>query len=423
LAASQPAVPTPAVLAGRRVLVVDDHPTNREIVAHHAAAGGMACRCAADGAQGLELARAAAAAGQPFDLAVIDMQMPRVDGIEFARRVQADPALSAMRLVMLTSLHAPDEPARAREVGVAAYLSKPLRRQDLFRAMAQTLGDPAEAEPATRPDLDRSVFRARVLLAEDNGVNQVVARNMLRHMGCEFEIVPNGQEALAAARRGGFDLVLMDCQMPVMDGYAATRAIRQWEGSLSEPTRMPIVALTAHALVGDAEACLACGMDDHLAKPYTRKQLAAVLTRWLPADRQVRPSDAPACTAAPPAPPDAPLLDAAALANIRSIDEDGSVLSEVIQMYLDEAPAQLARLRAALHAGHAEELATAAHALKSSSFNVGAVALGESCRRLERLGKARELAQAAELVPSIEQQYRLVEPALRAQMITFGAPA
>lgn len=214
--------------------------------------------------------------------------------------------------------------------------------------------------------------------------------------------------------------------MPVMDGYAATRAIRAWEDSLPVPTRLPVVALTANALVGDAEACLAAGMDDHLAKPYTRKQLAGVLARWLPADRVLRTSDAGAVAAGaapPPAEPEGPLLDPAALANIRSIDEDGTVLAEVIQMYLDEAPGQLDTLRAALAAGQAAEVSAAAHALKSASFNVGAMMLGETCRRLERAGKAGELAACGDLVAAIERQYAQVEPALRAELSATGVSA
>jgi PAS domain S-box-containing protein len=426
-AAALPSVPTPVVLAGRRMLVVDDNATNRDIVCHHAEAGGMACERAVDGVDALERLREALRVGRPFELAVIDMKMPRMDGIELARQLQADPELASTALVLLTSLHSTDELARARAAGIGAYLSKPVRRQELFRAMAQTLGDHEAAAAVAAPqDHDRACFRARVLLAEDNGVNQVVARNMLKNMGCEFEIVANGQEALAAVRRGGFDLVLMDCQMPVMDGYAATRAIRAWEDSLPVPTRLPVVALTANALVGDAEACLAAGMDDHLAKPYTRKQLAGVLARWLPADRVLRTSDAGAVAAGaapPPAEPEGPLLDPAALANIRSIDEDGTVLAEVIQMYLDEAPGQLDTLRAALAAGQAAEVSAAAHALKSASFNVGAMMLGETCRRLERAGKAGELAACGDLVAAIERQYAQVEPALRAELSATGVSA
>jgi PAS domain S-box-containing protein len=428
-AAALPSVPTPVVLAGRRVLVVDDNATNRDIVEHHATVGGMSCVSAVDGIDALAQLRRAAASGRAFDLAVIDMKMPRMDGIELARQVQADPALKHTALVLLTSLHSTDELARARAAGISAYLSKPVRRQELFRAMAQTLGDQETAAALARPhDHDRVCFRARVLLAEDNGVNQVVARNMLKNLGCEFEIVANGQEALAAARRGGFDLVLMDCQMPVMDGYAATRAIRAWEDRLTSPAHLPIVALTANALVGDAEACLAAGMDDHLAKPYTRKQLAGVLARWLPPERMLhtgaeapQAADAPAPQAAAAA--DSPLLDPAALANIRSIDEDGSVLAEVVQMYLDEAPGHLSGLRAALAASDGGALGRVAHALKSASFNVGAMALGETCRRVERLGKAGDVGACAEAVAAIERQYAQVEQALRAELAAAGVPA
>ena len=159
-----------------------------------------------------------------------------------------------------------------------------MRRQELYRALAQAVGGSADQRRAGagRSDGDCDI-RARVLLAEDNGVNQVVARNMLESLGCEFEIVRNGQEACWRVQRGGYDIVLMDCQMPVMDGYAATREIRAWERERRSRSRVPIIALTANALVGDAEACLAAGMDDYLAKPYTRKQLAGVLARWLPA--------------------------------------------------------------------------------------------------------------------------------------------
>jgi two-component system, sensor histidine kinase and response regulator len=424
-ASGLPVVPTPAVLTGRRVLIVDDNATNREIVEHHALAGGMQCECAVDGIDALHRARAALRRGEPFDLAVIDMKMPRMDGLELAQHVQEDPELGLLRLVLLTSLHSTDEMARARQVGISAYLSKPVRRHELFRAMAQTLGDHDSARVAMRQDHDRVRFQARVLLAEDNGVNQVVARNMLKNMGCEHEIVANGQDALDAVQRGGFDLVLMDCQMPVMDGYAATRAIRDWEQTLAEAPRLPVVALTANALVGDAEACLLAGMDDHLAKPYSRKQLASMLARWLPTDKVLQAAEVAAPTATSPANPDstAPLLDPAALDNIRSIDEDGSVLTEVIQMFLDEAPPHLARLQQHLADGAASELGVVAHALKSASFNVGAMALGELCRRLERLGKAGDLAGAVDLVLAIEQQWARVQPALREHMTPIEDPA
>ncbi|MBL8304189.1 MAG: response regulator, partial [Ideonella sp.] len=332
-AESLPPVPNSYALANRRVLVVDDNATNREILEHHVLAGGMVCETGVDGQDGLEQLRAAAAAGQPYDIAVVDRKMPRMDGLELAAAVRADPLLSKLRLVLVTSLHSPDELHRARSAGVDAYLSKPVKRHDLFRALAQTVGEMTVAAAPVQNNARSPQISARVLLAEDNGVNQVVARNMLKALGCSFEIVPNGAEALKALSAGQYDLVLMDCQMPVMDGYAATREIRALEAADGGPPRIPVIALTANALVGDAEQCLAAGMDDHLAKPYTRKQLAGMLARWLPSDCVEAPEDEAVDTRPAPEPtPRDSMLDRTALDNIRAVDdEDGSVLAEVIQ--------------------------------------------------------------------------------------------
>jgi two-component system, sensor histidine kinase and response regulator len=415
-ASSLPAVPTPAALVGRRVLVVDDNATNRDIVMHHLHAGGVVCAAAADGRPALKALRQAAAAGEPFDVAVVDMKMPQMDGIELAAAVRADATLASMPIVLLTSLHSPAEVSRARAAGIQAYLSKPVRRQELFRALSQCLGDQTVAKPATREEHDLR-FTAHVLLAEDNGVNQVVARNMLKAMGCTYEIVANGRLALEAVQAGRYDLVLMDCQMPEMDGYDATRAIRAWEAALPGQPHLPIVALTANALVGDAETCRAAGMDDHLAKPYTRKQLAKVMAHWLPADA-VAHAEAQATSAPMPlAGDDDTLLDKAALDNIRAIDDgEGSVIREVIEMYLAEAPEHLARLQAALERSDGAALARVAHAFKSASFNVGAARLGETCRELERVGKAADLPAAPRLVKTINGLFQRVEPLLKAEM-------
>ncbi len=419
-AASLPTAPNPSALARRHVLVVDDHATNREILERHVLAGGMRCRTAIDGFDALRQMQLAQQAGDPFEVAVIDMKMPGMDGIELAQAVAADPLLASIRLVLVTSLHSPQEVTRARTAGITAYLSKPVKRLDMFRALAQAIGEvTAELSfaPGKRPI---PVIRARVLLAEDNGVNQVVARNMLRTLGCEFEIVPNGQEALAALQREHFDIVLMDCQMPVLDGYEASRAIRLRESSAGPAgTRIPIVALTANALVGDAEQCLAAGMDAHLAKPYTRKQLASMLARWLPADKVEHTGNTGFDVAgvAPVKPPPAESqLDQAALDNIRSMDDDGSVLCEVIQMFLDEVPGHLQGMQRALDEGDAAALGRHAHALKSASFNVGAKGVGELCKRLEKEAKAGATPALGDLVGAISATLDRVQPALRAEM-------
>jgi PAS domain S-box-containing protein len=416
-AASLPAVPNPGALAQRHVLVVDDNATNREIIEHHVAAGGMRSASACDGIEALELLRRAHADGDPFEIAVIDMKMPRMDGIQLAAAVRADPELCTLKLVLVTSLHSPDELARARAAGIEAYMSKPVKRMELFRALAQTVGDDS-AELLPLPGKSKAPrFSARVLLAEDNGVNQVVARNMLKALGCSYDIVPNGEEALRAIERERYHIVLMDCQMPVMDGYAATRAIRELEQREAR-TRTPVVALTANALVGDAEQCLASGMDDHLAKPYTRKQLGSMLARWLPADCvETQEADDSGLHDAPEALARDTMLDQAALDNIRAVDdEDGSVLAEVIQMYLDEVPGHVAGLQGAAAAKDGPALARNAHALKSASFNVGAKGIGELCRKIEKQGKAGELGDAVDMVAAVVAMLERVQPALRAEM-------
>jgi CheY-like chemotaxis protein len=245
-------------------------------------------------------------------------------------------------------------------------------------------------------------------------------------------IARNGQEAIDAAAERRFDIVLMDCQMPVLDGYEATRRLREREARGG--TRVPVVALTANALVGDAETCLAAGMDAHLAKPYTRDQLARLLAQWLPRALVQDPEPVPAVTVASgepsPAPAPAPttpaatsVLDAATLAAMRALDDDGSVLAEVMQMYLDEAPQHEARLVAALAAGDLVAAGAVAHALKSASFNVGAKALGELCKRIERSCKAGETKAARDAESAFRTLLGGVQAALRLELARLSKQA
>jgi two-component system, sensor histidine kinase and response regulator len=425
-AQSLPAVPYPGELAGRRVLVVDDNATNAEILDYHAQAVGMRSATASDGLAGLQALRQAAREGNPFELAIIDMKMPRMDGLALAAAVRNDPTLAGLRIVLVTSLHSTDELARAREAGISAYLSKPVRRHELYRALAQAMNGTTAEQAIVASTGSALRLSCRVLMAEDNGVNQFVARNMLKSLGCEFDIVPNGQEALAAVQRGGYDIVLMDCQMPVMDGYEATRQIRQWEQVSGQTQHLPIVALTANALVGDADVCIASGMDGHLAKPYTRNQLGALMARWLPAQLVEGSVDAPRTQPAPlvavaepaaVAAIAAAALDAKALASIRELDDgEGAILAEVIGIFFDELPRHLDGLRNAVGAKDASELARVAHAFKSASGNVGAAGVVKLCRELERIGRSGELADAAPLLREIEQQVEAVRPLLQAEV-------
>jgi PAS domain S-box-containing protein len=432
-ATNTPPVAYPKELVGKRALIVDDNATNTDILAHHARMAGMVHVAAADGPQALAALREHAQRGDHFDLAIVDMKMPGMTGLDLAAVVRGDPSLKGLPMVMVTSLHSNEELNRARELGITAYLSKPVRRQELFRALAQSVGaTSSKKSDAPRKTANTTRIRARVLMAEDNSVNQFVARNMFKVMGCEYEIVPNGQEALLAVQSGGFDIVLMDCQMPIMDGYEATAQIRGWQAAQPGSPRIPIVALTANALVGDADLCLAAGMDDHLAKPYSRDQLTSIMAKWLPPEL-VEMAEQARADAVPSGPVPLPGLSAAkeedaimlnqrALANIRALDPDGEagVLREVIEIYLDEGPLQLAALRSAAQARHGGDLARVAHAFKSASHNVGASQLGELCRQLEQLAKAGALSDAVGLVQTIDAHYHAVLPLLRAEMRTTG---
>jgi len=282
-----PGVP-PEALRGLRVLVVDDNATNRRILREQLGGWGLSVEEVAGGAAALECLRAAAAGGRRHDLVLLDMQMPEVSGLDVARAVQGDAGLAGVPIVLLTSWLEGNLGGAAKEVGVAACLPKPVRprrmRDTLLRVIASaTLAPPPAERPSPRsPSADRRAVnaRARVLAAEDNPVNKKLISRLLEKEGYRADIVANGVEALAAVAREPYDLILMDCQMPEMDGYEATMAIRAAEAGAAR--RMPIIALTASAMEKDRERCLAAGMDDHLTKPVKAEDLRAMLERWIP---------------------------------------------------------------------------------------------------------------------------------------------
>jgi two-component system, sensor histidine kinase and response regulator len=281
-------------LSGLRVLVVDDNATNREILQHQLSTWGIASDLAAIGPEGLQMLRAAVAASAPYDIAILDMQMPVMDGIELAQTIKADPAIAAVRLVMLTSISQFGDIQAARAAGIEAYLSKPARQSELYNSLINVLATASAAPPiavstspsqkadiATRPDSPAPTAPLQILVVEDNRINQQILRAMLEFLGHRLEIADNGKIGLELLARRTYDLILMDCQMPEMDGFEATQRIRS--DALAAATlqpRIPIIALTANALQGDRERCLAAGMDDYLSKPFTHEQLQAVLTRW-----------------------------------------------------------------------------------------------------------------------------------------------
>ena len=284
-------VPVPASLdslRGKRVLVVDDNRTNRSILKKQIGNAGMNVTVAALGAEAIALLEDAAGRGMPFDLGVLDLHMPLMNGLMLTREIRSREALSGLHLLMLTSDRDREEAAAAREMGVASFLVKPVRQAALFKAVAQTLIDVRRIEPPA-PALERSRLRGRVLVADDNPTNQKVIVMRLKRLGCDVDVANDGLEAVKSASSRAYDLILMDCQMPVMDGFQATRAIRQHSAR-----HVPIVALTANAMEGERERCLDTGMDDYLAKPVRPETLVAKLQHWL----RVEPVSAPAPPAA-----------------------------------------------------------------------------------------------------------------------------
>jgi two-component system sensor histidine kinase/response regulator len=296
----QPVATIPAALRGRRVLIVDDHATNRRVLEQSLRGQGVMYESAENGYQALEHLRHAAGRQTLFDLAILDMQMPGMDGLELARQIKAEPAISATRLVLLTSVGRRGDAKAAQNAGIAAYLTKPIRQSLLYECLSLVLGSTPDAVAPnpqtaasiiTRHSLSEAQIRSSplVLVVEDNPVNQKVAVKMIEKLGYRVNVAANGREAVESLARIPYALVFMDCQMPEMDGFEATRVIRKQEENLRQaggsPSHLPIIAMTANAMQEDHDRCQAAGMDDFLSKPVASKSLAAVLNRWVPHDQ------------------------------------------------------------------------------------------------------------------------------------------
>jgi two-component system sensor histidine kinase/response regulator len=271
-------------LQGLRVLGVDDNATNRTLLEAYLGAWGMSVDSVADGPQALERLRLAQHNASPYALAVLDYQMPGMDGIALARAIKADPALAPTRLILLTSFGSRVHSEEARRAGIAADLLKPIRQAQLYDCLVTVMGlapEPSLARPSTRHVFagEAAQLGARVLIAEDNAVNQKVAARLLEKLRCRVDVVANGHEAVEASGRIAYDCIFMDCQMPDMDGYEATAVIRQRDAHTGGHT--PIIAMTANALQGDREQCLKAGMDDYVSKPIQAEALAITLRKWL----------------------------------------------------------------------------------------------------------------------------------------------
>jgi two-component system sensor histidine kinase/response regulator len=413
LATGAMAVPT---FAGKRVLVVEDNPTNRQVLEAHLHQMSIDVATAEDGTQALDLMRAAAKAGTPFDAALIDMKMPEMDGLTLAASIRRDPLLANLRLALLTSLGGGQEVADAEACGVDVYLAKPIRSAELLQTFTTLFGE-AQPVAAPRPVVSRG---ARVLLVEDNAINQEVARVMLIDLDCDVRVAGNGQQALLALAQDQFDLVLMDCQMPEMDGFEAVRRFRAGKsGALTFRTAsdVPVVAMTANALAGDAERCLAAGFSDYLAKPFRQEQLVTLLAHWVQGSTQPEEAQPPAApvSAAPASGTQGNAIDTAAIDRIRAMEQRGAerLLQRLVETYFESSARLLAEAEAALGRADCAALRQAAHTLKSSSANLGATELARRCAEIERLARANRVVDLHADWMAVTHEYERVKHALQ----------
>jgi len=420
-----------APLAGLRVLVVDDNPTNREILLNQLAAWRVEVVACEGGPEALCLLHEASAEKRPFELALLDYHMPGMNGLQLAEAIKSAPALAGTHLIMLSSA-AVSAAERARETSwFECMISKPVRLSDLFNAMITVVVGTAPQRVSTAPlpitdSIASRLAGVRILVAEDNPVNRELAHYILDQLGAHSLMATNGVEALDVLARDSVDLVLMDCQMPELDGYQATARLREIE-SRDGGKRMPVIALTANALVGDRERCLAAGMDDYLPKPFTRNELFAVLSKWIGSDTlalgQRREATKPAHVVAPiiSSRVGSPALDPAVLASLRSLGADGgeALVGKLAQIFRDDAQLRRDQLRRAYDESNAELLRSAAHAFKSSSANMGARTLAELCRQLETQTLGGDIPDAcASLLVELEHEYARVDYCVAAILAT-----
>jgi CheY-like chemotaxis protein/HPt (histidine-containing phosphotransfer) domain-containing protein len=413
-----------------------------------------------------------------FDLILMDCQMPEMDGFEATRKIRARETSEAddgsggrrIPIIALTASAMKGDRERCLEVGMDDYLSKPIDPDRMVALVGAWLARsrtstvqvnphqpftdvPGSSPPqlenqdktATQPDIvaegeDNSksatvsplpteqpvskeragpIRGPRVLLAEDNSVNQVLAQEMLESLGCKVDVANHGQEAIQSYSEEPYDLIFMDCQMPVMDGYEVTEAIRRAESDNGETKRTPIVALTAHALKGDREKCLAAGMDDYVSKPFKRSELAATLNRWLKKNEVPEPREkekhSPGETREASA---RPRFDPSALDQIRALDHGGSngILSKIVKIYLNESPTLIHNLTGAIKKRDADGLQKVAHSLKSSSAQIGALEVAKLAKEMETLGRKASIEGADLILSQMQEEFSFVQDLLEQEL-------
>ncbi|WP_419660220.1 sensory box histidine kinase/response regulator protein [Desulfosarcina variabilis str. Montpellier] len=419
-----------AILEGRRVLIIDDNATNRNILLHQTASLAMKGESADGGMDGIAKLAAAKAHETPFDLVVLDMDMPEMDGMAVAKQIKQTPGIADTAMIMLTSVGMRGDASEARKCGISAYLTKPVRQSDLMATLVNVISGKSNRQPQPLithytiaeqcPGLDY-----HVLVAEDNATNQEVVRGMLKKLGCRVDVVANGREAVEAAMAQHYDLVFMDCQMPVLDGYQACREIRGLEKENKTGRHIPIIALTANALKGDKEKCLAAGMDDYMSKPFQAVAMRTMIERWgadadrVPAD--ALPSSDPGTEkTAQSSAEGGEAVQLSVLYALKELQIEGEpdFIKKVVTTFLGGGDEQIVLLERALAQNKIEDIRFIAHRFKSSSANVGAMQLSEYSRQLEADCRQHAGTSAKVLVPAIVAEYKQVKTILQGEIGT-----
>jgi PAS domain S-box-containing protein len=413
----------PPALHGVRVLAVDDNATGREILTRRLRFWGMRPADVPDGPAAIEALGRAIDEGDPFRIAVLDMQMPGMDGESLGRAIKADARLAGTQLVMLTSIGTRGDAARLQQIGFTGCLTKPARQQELMRALSKALAgsDAAPFQPAPASASVRHTAREyqnrftgrlmRILVAEDNITNQQVALGIIRNLGLRADAVADGAEAVRALETLPYDLVLMDVQMPVVDGLEATRQIRSPLSAVRDHA-VPIVAMTAHAFAGDRETCLGAGMDDYVSKPVSPRALAEALERWLPRDGAARTTAGPERESSP----QALIWDEAGLLDRLMGDEQ--LVEDVVGAYLADTQRQIQSLEASLDIGDLSGVERYAHSIKGASGNVGGERVRSVAAEIEAAGRTGNLSAALDRAADVRREFETLQTVLAQRTVS-----
>ncbi|MBS0151721.1 MAG: response regulator [Nitrospira sp.] len=423
-------------LAGKRVLIVDDNESNRMILHHLVSGWGMVDDLAEDAESAWQRITEANQRGTPYDLAILDVIMPGKDGLQLARELNSHPERSPTRLVVMTSILQRGHAEQARSSGAMGYLPKPVRHDELRGCLRTVLGIQDDQERTTeqigaivpqlvtRHTVAENVQHQHVLVVEDNIINQKLAVRMVEKLGYRSDVVDNGQEALAALAKGRYAAILMDCQMPLMDGFETTRIIREREASdigpddtggpdktcnssLETHRHIPIIAVTANAMQGDRERCLAAGMDDYLSKPIKLDELRAALARWTPAPPQKLQATKPVLPSGATDPAQG-IFDHVQM--YQNIGSDNELFGQLIRLFLDRYQTMLADIRTALADGNSSAVERSAHTFKGTAGNLCASEVGLIASRLEAVGRLQALHDAPPVYAQLEVEVaRLVQ--------------